>query len=224
MAKETKKFNLSLLIAVAALWGLVEAGLGMYLRGSCAPTVTGSLMTGAALFFAAVGLAYSRRLWAPVIMLLVVTIFKSFDAFLLHLPFKHGAVANPIFAFITEVVALIFIFWILDKELRNKVSGKALMGGLSALVAVNLFPLVKYFSGIPACVYPGTQYPLALYFAPLAIGISMITVPVGFVAGERLAALFEGERAKALKPNLVRLYAYVLTLASFAVITLLRVL
>jgi len=222
MAKETKQFSLSLLIAVAALWGLVEASLGMYLRGSCAPTITGSLMTGVALLFCSVGLAYSQRLWAPFIMLLVVTIFKSFDAFLLHLPFKHGAVANPIFAFITEVVALIFIFWILNKELRNKTSGKALMGGLSALVAVNLFPLVKYFSGIPACVYAGTQYPLALYFAPIAIGISIITVPIGFYAGEKLRALIAEKKVTSFKPRLVWISAQILIVICFITIIFLR--
>jgi hypothetical protein len=222
MAKETKQFSLSLLIAVAALWGLVEASLGMYLRGSCAPTITGSVMTGVALLFSSVGLAYSQRLWAPFIMLLVVTIFKSFDAFLLHLPFKHGAVANPIFAFVTEVVALTFIFWILNKELRDKISGKALVGGLSALVAVNLFPLVKYFSGIPACVYPGTQYPLALYFAPIAIGISIITVPIGFYAGEKLRALVTEKKVTSLRPRLVWISAQILIVVCFITIIFLR--
>lgn len=218
------KFSLSLLIAVAALWGLSEAGLGMYLRGSCASTITGSLMTGGALFFCSVGLAYSRKLWAPILMLVVVTVFKSFDAFLLGLPFKHGAVANPIFAFITQVLALIFVFWILEKQLQGKVYGRALMGGLSALVAVNLFPLVKYCSGIPACVYPGTQYPLALYFAPIAIGVSLLTVPAGFLTGEKMAVLLAAEKAKGIKPRLVWISAQVLTIASIAAIIFLRIL
>ncbi len=224
MENDKKKYHLSLLITVAALWGVVEAILGMFLRGVCASKVTGSLMTGAAFFFCSIGLAYTRRLWIPLLMLIVVTVFKSFDAFLLHLPFKHGAVANPIFGFITEVFAIIFIFWILDKQLRGKMYGRALMGGLSALVAVNLFPLVRFFSGIPACVYPGTQYPLALYFAPIAVGVSMVTVPVGFLVGQNFAQVFAKEKVEAINPQLVWISAHALTLVSFAMMVILRIL
>jgi hypothetical protein len=61
-------------------------------------------------------------------------------------------------------------------------------GALAALVAVNLFPLVKFATGIPACVVAGTGYPQALYYAPFAIGLALITVPLGFLAGEGIAA------------------------------------
>jgi len=224
MNEKKAKFSLSILIAVAAFWGLSEAGLGMYLRGSCASTITGSLMTGGALFFCSVGLAYSRKLWAPLLMLVIATVFKSFDAFLLGLPFRHGAVANPIFAFITQVLALIFIFWILNSQLRGRIYGRMMMGGLSALVAINLFPLVKYFSGIPACVYAGTQYPLALYYAPIAIGISILTVPAGFLVGEKLAEALSEKRAKRINPRLIWISAQALTIASIVVIIFLRIL
>ena len=62
------------------------------------------------------------------------------------------------------------------------------MGGMSALLAVNLFPLVKYVTGVPACVYPGTGYPLSLYYAPLAVFLSFVTVPLGILVGTKIIA------------------------------------
>jgi hypothetical protein len=222
MENDKKKCHLSLLITAAALWGVAEAIVGMFLRGSCARTITGSLMTGVALFFCSLGISYMRKTWSPFIMLTIVILFKSLDAFLLHLPFKHGAVANPVFAFITEVCAIIFVVSIVSKKLQHTLYGKSLVGGLSALVAINLFPLVKYFSGIPACVYPGTQYPLALYFAPISIGISLITVPLGFIVGEQLY-VFARKQVLSKKPRIVWLSANSLTIISFAVMIFLRV-
>jgi hypothetical protein len=49
-----------------------------------------------------------------------------------------------------------------------------------------MFPLVKFATGIPACVHPASAVPLSIFFAPLAILFSAFTVPVGFVAGERI--------------------------------------
>jgi len=61
-----------------------------------------------------------------------------------------------------------------------------MLGAGAALMAVSMFPLVKYATGIPACVYPGTSVPLSIFFAPVAIVFSAFTVPAGFVAGERI--------------------------------------
>jgi len=63
------------------------------------------------------------------------------------------------------------------------------MGGMAALLAVNLFPLVKYVTGVPACVVPGTGYPLSLYYAPLAVFLSFLTVPLGAWVGVKSQSL-----------------------------------
>ena len=189
MTKSHFKSQLPILLALGSVWGLMEAGMGMYLRGTCAYMTTGSIMTGVAIFFFAASFAYSRNLWSIGLVFLTASIFKLLDAFLLHLPIIHGAIANPIFGFFTEGITFLFIFAILNESLKTKRYGQALFGGVSALVAVNLFPLVKFATGISACVYPGTQYPTALYFAPIAIGLSLITCPLGFAAGEKIAVL-----------------------------------
>jgi hypothetical protein len=116
---------------------------------------------------------------------------------LLSLPILHGAVANPIFAFVMEAVAFLIIVSLVKERIAKNKSSQALTGGLSALVAVNLFPLVKYATGIPACVASGTGYPLSLYYAYIAVALSLITVPVGILVGAKIRA-FETGMVKAI--------------------------
>jgi len=180
-----KKSHLGLILILGSFWGLSEAALGMGLR-SCASVVSGSIMTGVALFFMAVSWASTRKVISIGLLILVACLFKLVDAFLLSLPVLHGAVANPIFAFIMEGAAIVLCLSIFSQKLKHKVYGQALLGGMAALVAVNLFPLVKFATGIPACVVPGTSYPLSLYYAPLAIALSLVTVSAGLWLGEKI--------------------------------------
>jgi hypothetical protein len=53
-------------------------------------------------------------------------------------------------------------------------------------VSGSLMTGVALFFIAAACVYPGTAVPLSIFFAPLAILFSAFTVPVGFVAGDRI--------------------------------------
>lgn len=189
MTKTNYKSQLPILLALGSIWGFMETGMGLYLKGVCAFMTTGSIMTGIAIFFFAASFAYSRNIWSIALVFFVATLFKTLDALLLHLPILSGAIANPIFGFFTEALAFIFILTIFNETLKTKRYGQMIFGGVSSLVAVNLFPLAKFATGIPACVYPGTQYPTSLYFAPIAILISLLSCPVGFAVGEKLAAL-----------------------------------
>jgi len=183
-----KKSQLGLILVLGSVWGFSEAGLGMGLR-SCASFVSGAIMTGVALFFIAATWASTRKLLGIVLLIFIASLFKLFDAFLLSLPVLHGAVANPIFAFIMEGAAFVLLLFVFSQKLREKAAGQALMGAMAALVAVNLFPLVKFATGIPACVVPGTGYPLSLYYAPLAVALSFVTVPAGLWVGERMESI-----------------------------------
>ncbi|MFW6159749.1 MAG: hypothetical protein ACOC57_01240 [Acidobacteriota bacterium] len=187
MEKRPVKNWLSAVIVGGAVWGFSEAALGMGLR-KCAASISGSLMTGAALFFIAFLWFYTRRFLPVFLMIVLVSLIKTFDALLLSLPFFHGAAANPIFAFFMEGLSFLLLVVLLDKALLEKKTGQAALGGMSALLAVNLFPLVKYATGIPACVVPGTGFPLSLYYAPLAVAVSMLTVPFGAWLGEKVFA------------------------------------
>jgi hypothetical protein len=183
-----KKSQLGVILILGSLWGFSEAALGMGLRG-CASFVSGSIMTGVALFFMAACWASTKRLLSIALLVVIASLFKLFDAFFLGLPVLHGAVANPIFAFIMEGIAIVLLLSVLSQKLKDKVHGQAVLGGMAALVAVNLFPLVKFATGIPACVVPGTGYPLSLYYAPLAVCLSFVTVPAGLWVGERMETL-----------------------------------
>jgi hypothetical protein len=182
-------------IILGSVWGLSEAALGLGLE-KCAALASGSIMTAVALFFIAASWAITRRAAGVALIVSIVTVIKLFDAKLLSLPVRSGAVANPIFAFWTEGLAFLVVFAVLRLSLTQRRTGLAAGGALAGLAAVNLFPLAKFATGIPACVFPGTQMPLSLHYLPIAVGLSCLTVPLGVWAGGQLASA--GERAAAL--------------------------
>jgi len=202
MEKNTPKSYLGIVVMLGAVWGFSEAALGMGLR-SCASLFSGSIMTGVALFFIAASWILTRRILGVALLIVVASLFKMFDALLLSLPVQHGAIANPIFAFLMEGVAFLVLISIFTEKRKQKIGSQAFLGGMAALLAVNLFPLVKYATGIPACVVQGTGYPLSLYYAPLAVFISLVTVPLGLRAGVKIRALEtkldESSQARKLK-------------------------
>jgi hypothetical protein len=145
-----------------------------------------------------------------------------FDALLLSLPVQHGAIANPVFAFLMEGAAFLVLISIFTEKRKQKIGSQALLGGMTALLAVNLFPLVKYVTGIPACVVQGTGYPLSLYYAPLAVFISLVTVPLGLWAGVKIRSweikLEESNQARKLR----YLISPAILILCLAIITLIR--
>ena len=171
---------------IGSAWGLSEVLIGMLLKGTSVQYVNGSIMTGVAVLF--ISLAYgllgkSRFLLIPLLMVIVL---KLIDAFMLHLPVVHTSISNPIYAMVTELLVFVLIFSIIKNDLLNKIHGLAIAGALYAIVAVTVFPLVKYFTGVPACVVAGTNYPLALYYSPVAVALSAVTVPFGALMSARI--------------------------------------
>jgi len=175
---------------LGSVWGLSECLLGLYLR-QCASSISGSVMTAVAIFFLAAASKVSPLRFSLPLMLILASLFKIFDALLLSLPLRHGAVANPIFAFFMETLAFWLVIIFFSQSWLQKFLGQFVAGAFMALTAVNLFPLVKYVTGIPACVVPGTNYPLSLYHAPVAITLSAITFPLGLLLGKSLLLLEE---------------------------------
>jgi len=188
MDRKIRKSYLGIVVMLGAVWGFSEAALGMGLR-SCASFLSGSIMTGVALFFIAASWILTRKITGIALLIVIASLFKMFDALLLSLPIQHGAVANPIFAFLMEGVAFLVLISIFHEKRKRKIGSQALLGGMAALLAVNFFPLVKYATGIPACVFPGTSYPLSLYYAPVAVFLSFVTVPLGFLVGVKIRTL-----------------------------------
>lgn len=185
MSGKSSSRSWGVVILLGAVWGLAEAGLGLGLK-SCASLASGSIMTAAALFFVSAAWTRSGGMAVLPVLVLVTCLFKLFDARLLSLSIRSGAVANPLFAFVTEGLAFALVFSLARTAWKSRALGRSLLGGASALLAVAAFPLVKFCTGIPACVVPGTHTPLAWHYAPWAIGLSLVTVPLGAWAGERL--------------------------------------
>jgi len=221
MDQKIPKSYLGIVVMLGAVWGLSEAALGMGLR-SCAAFVSGSIMTGVALFFIAASWVVSRRILGVALLIVIASLFKMFDALLLSLPVQHGAIANPIFAFLMEGAAFLILIAIVNEKAKQKRAGQALLGGMAALLAINLFPLVKYATGIPACVFPGTGYPLSLYYAPLAVSLSLVTVPLGLWVGAQLEALETKLEAANQSKKLRYLASPATLLLCLAVIALIR--
>jgi len=214
--------HLGIAIMLGSVWGLSEAALGMGLH-KCASVASGSIMTGVALFFIAAGWSAVRRVWPVLLVVAISGAMKLFDAFLLSLPVRDGAVANPIFAFVAEGAVFLVLALMWKGSAVRKRAGQAVLGGASALVAVGLFPLVKFVTGIPACVYAGTRIPLSWYFAPLAVAVSLFTVPLGYFAGEKLGSIaheFDVSQRRRIIANLVSPATFVLCLIVVALIRL----
>ncbi|OGD22962.1 MAG: hypothetical protein A2W03_06230 [Candidatus Aminicenantes bacterium RBG_16_63_16] len=221
MDRSNPKSCLGLVIVLGSVWGLSEAGLGMGLR-SCAAFVSGSIMTGVALFFMAAGWFVSRRAWGVLLMAFIASVFKLFDALLLSLPIKHGAIGNPIFAFFMEAAAFVLLVSIVKDKLAEKPAGQALLGGIAAGLAANLFPLVKYATGVPACVVSGTGYPLSLFYIYVAALVSLVTVPLGFLAGARMESLASRPAKSRAREKLKFVLAPAAFILCLAIVALLR--
>ncbi len=188
MIKNLPKSQLGFIFLLGAVWGLSETALGLGIK-SCAHMLSGSIMTGVAFFFMAACWSLTRNSLSVFLIIIITSLFKMFDALLLSLPILHKAVANPVFTFFAEGMAFIIIIAVFNKELEQKKGGQAVMGGLAALLAVNLFPLVRFVTGIPACTFPHTVYPLSLYYAPVAIFLSSLTIPLGYSLGTKIKRL-----------------------------------
>lgn len=176
-------------IALGAVWGLSECALGAGLQ-ACAKSLSGSLMTGVALFFIAAVWATSKKTLDVALLVGIVVLFKMFDAVLLGLPLGSGAVANPAFAFVLEGAGFLAAAAIVGRTRGEGTSGRILTGGAGAFLGVAAFPLVGLVTGNAACLAAGTSIPLAWYYGPIAIALSLLTVPLGMRFGER-SRLFE---------------------------------
>jgi hypothetical protein len=185
MEETNVRRNVGTVILLGAVWGLSECLLGAALH-VCASSISGSMMTGVAFFFIAAAWAADRKAISATFIVAIAVLFKMFDAVLLSLPLRNGAVTNPMFAFILEGGAFVVLAVILKEAWKRRTAGRAVWGGMAALISATAFPLVRFATGTAACLVPGTTTPLSWYYAILAVGISLLTVPLGLRAGEKM--------------------------------------
>jgi hypothetical protein len=213
-----KKFlsAVGLIVILGSAWGVAEAGLGLALN-ACAKLVSGSIMTGVAVFFLASARLRARSARGPLLAAGLALGFKLFDAALLGLPLRHGAVANPMFAFVVEAAAVALLFALLGRKAEADGRSRLLLGGGAAGLSALAFPLVNLATGVPACLVPGSPVPLSVAFAPLAIALGALAVPLAFA--------FTGwaeKRTGALRPVLRLAVPAAAALLGLAILTLMR--
>jgi hypothetical protein len=181
MEREKINSNLGIILAAGAIWGLVEFGAGMGLQ-KCATLITGAVLTGLSFFWFSFIWTAVRRV-IPIIMIVIIAmLFKWLDAWLLDVAWNHGSVLNPMFAFFTAMIGFLVFIFLFRQGFSKLLWMRILVGSGAALIAVCLFPLAKFATGIPACTFASTNIPLAIYTAPVTILISMVTVPLGYRA------------------------------------------
>ncbi len=187
------------MVALGALWGCSEAVLGMVLK-TCASMASGSVMTAVALFFISAAWAVRSRLSGLSVMLAVAVLFKIFDVLLISVPFSHRAVVNPVYAMVFQGLGFCILVSVLKNASESK-KGRILLGGGAALFSAVTFIFAGYITGVPACIFKNTGIPLSIVFLPVALGLSMITVPLGYSLGPKMASWWEKRMAVRKAPG-----------------------
>jgi hypothetical protein len=215
MPRTTRWEGIGLVIVLGSVWGLAEAGLGLALQ-SCARLASGSIMTGTAIFFLAGSRLRARRAWGPALAVALAMGLKLFDAALLRLPIKSGAIGNPMFAIVVAGAAIVGLFAVFGRAAGRSLRGRMLLGAAAGLLSAAVFPAVKLATGIPACVLPGTALPLSIAFAPIAVATGALAVPLAY----RFVAGFEAWEAR--RPGLRLVIPAAAAAVSLALIAALR--
>lgn len=173
------KNHFNVILVIGSIWGLSEFVLGLKL-GKCALLFSGAIMTGLAFLWLSIAYSLTRSLLTLLPILLIASLFKMSDAIFLPVSLTHGSIMNPLFAFLTISIGFIIILGLFRKGFYSKLGIRIASGAGSALLAVALFPLAGFVTGSPACVHAATSLPVSIVTSPLAMAISMITVPLGY--------------------------------------------
>ena len=222
MNRKAVKSNLGIIVAIGSVWGLTEFAFGMGLQ-KCATLYTGAILTGLAFFWLSLVWSITRSIIPVLIIVGITMMFKWLDALLLQVAWNHGSIANPIFAFVTIMVGFILLMLLFRKRFSANLLSRILVGAGGAAIACALFPLAKFATGIPACLYAATNIPLVIFTAPVAIILSMITVPLGFRAATWYTETVQGINGERSGSLLVRLWSPAVVLCCLLIITLVRI-
>jgi len=188
----------------------------------CAALFTGAILTGIAFFWVSFIWSVTRKLLPVLIIVGMAILFKLFDALLLPVAWNHGSILNPAYAFMTLLVGFSLLILLFKKQFSSKLVNRILVGAGAAIIATAMFPLVRFVTGSAACLYASTNIPLAIYTAPVAIAISMITVPLGYLA----AGWYTGRVMENIQTHpslLTRLWSPALLITCILIIAMIRI-
>ncbi len=214
--------NLGLVLAIGSVWGLTEFAFGMGLQ-KCATLYTGGILTGIAFFWLSFLWSVTRKYLPILIIVGIAILFKFLDALLLSVAWNHGSILNPVFAFFTLLLGFVLFSTLFRKGFSSRLMSRIMVGAGAAIVATALFPLVKFASGTPACLYAATNIPLAIYTAPVTIVISMITVPLGYKAASWYTHVFLNNQTMYPASFMARVWSPAVVICCLLIITLIRI-
>ena len=213
--------HIGIILAAGSAWGITEFAFGLGLQ-KCAALYTGAILSGLAFFWIAFIWSITRNILSAIMIMIIAMAFKFLDALLLPVAWNHGSIMNPMFAFLTQAAGFALLVSLFSRKFGKNHLSRILVGGGAAAIAVALFPLVRFATGIPACTYASTSVPLAYFTAPVAIGLSMITVPLGYLAAtayNRSLSRLNGE-----KSLISRLWSPAVMACCLLILTLSRIL
>ncbi len=221
MTTSSIKSNMGIIVATGSVWGLTEFAAGMGLQ-QCAALYTGAILTGISFFWVSFTWSITRRLFPLLMIAVMAVMFKFLDALLLPVAWNHGSILNPVYALFTILVSFSLLIALFKNRFLRSLAGRIITGAGAAIIAVALFPLVRFVTGSPACLYASSTIPLAIYTSPVTIGISMITVPLGY----RLAQWYTTKQSTSPGTHtsslLSRLWPAAVLISSVLIITLAR--
>ena len=123
----------------------------------------------------------------------------------------------------TLMVGFILLVGLFGKRFSGKLGSRIMVGAGVAAIACALFPLAKFSTGNPASMYAATNIPLVIYTAPVAIILSMITVPLGFRAATWYSERSQGLSALQSGSLLARFWSPAVAVCCLLIITLVRI-
>ncbi len=192
---------LRFVVIVGLVWAFTEVAFGSLVSASCPRGMTGSVLTGTALLFLSTAYYAGKTCWMLFLPLLLAMGAKTAGAVALGRPVLSGAVANPCYAYVMELVALFALLTLANPRKMSRLPYAALVGGVAGLLATNLFVPVGFVTGIPACIHEPTGMPLAIHYAPVAVMLSAVTVPLGRALGLRARVWMTQEAPKMAAPG-----------------------
>jgi len=190
------------LIVVGLVWAFTEIAFGTLVTANCPRGMTGSVLAGTSMLFISAAYYSGAGAWLLLPLGLTVAV-KALGAAALGRSVLSGAVLNPSYAYATEVLALVVVVALVGARRMTRLPCGAAAGALTGLLAANLFLPVGHLTGFAACIHTGSGLPLAIYYAPVAAGISVVAVPLGHAVGCRAITWMGQEQARALSPRAV---------------------
>lgn len=185
--------SIHLLIGVlifGSMWGLLEATLGGFLHLIIFPN-KGAIMSSIGVAIMAAALAVYRKPAVSIGIGIIAASFKLLDVLIFALPVNSYHIVNPAMAIIFESLAFSLIAaFLMDKIAKNAFAGigAGVLVGLISAIAYIHFALLVTPAEVVARQGVKTASQFIINQGVVQAAFCGILLPLGYLAGEKLAA------------------------------------